>query len=130
MKKQEILDALCYDDSRSPYPLEALYTLEGLRFFTLVTLLNRHKKHISLPDWTKLAANEGEVMRSADPKPERRAPALPHHGHAVTAVRRAELLSIAAQLAAGRVLTPKYIEQCVDNAAHIIAAVDVFLANP
>lgn len=39
MRRQEIIDRLCRDEPDSPYPLEALYELEGLTYPELMELL-------------------------------------------------------------------------------------------
>ena len=69
MKRHEILDLLCFDDEGetrpSPYPLEALFTLEGLRFFELRDLLRKVEKDEAIPAWTKLAGTQRREMAQA-----------------------------------------------------------------
>lgn len=43
MKRRDLIDLLCGEDGE-PYPLDALYHLEGLSYPELQTLLRRHRR--------------------------------------------------------------------------------------
>ena len=65
MKRFEIIDKLCFEGEGSPYPLEALYTLEGLRYVELIKILRASEKGERVPEWEELKGAERRDMAKA-----------------------------------------------------------------
>lgn len=49
----QLWNALCGEDGQ-PYPIDALWTLEGLNYIELQKLYRKHEKGEELPDWREL----------------------------------------------------------------------------
>lgn len=147
MRTHELIDALCFDETNSPYPIEALYTLEGLKYFQLVNLLKLVQRGSSLPPWETLTeSEESSVTSEVPPSLPRKRGRPPKNRTAVVAttpkqaeptstqpaptpkrVRRDDfntVISLTAHLLTGKVVTPALVESAIDTAVAVIEAVD------
>jgi len=145
-----IYERLCYEPEEGlpepPYPLDALYTLEGLNYIEVMELIRALDKGEPLPDWRDLeagqrrremaralgATEEGQdhqLASAASQALDRVAVAAKRIGVQLTLRGpRSELLSVAtALLTSDRAETP---EGAVQHARKLIAAVDQELRTP
>lgn len=147
MRTHEVIDALCFDDPQSPYPLEALRTLEGLQYVELIQLYRISKRGEELPPWRELAQGEErrrmaralgatepeeeiEIARQAGPALDQVAKVMRRAGVPLPELARGELLRTAAAVYGARVGSGGIVPQdAVAEAAKLIEAVDGFMAS-
>lgn len=144
-----IYERLCYEPDTelppSPYPTEALYTLEGMSYIEIVGLVRSLDKGEQLPDWRSFEGAERREMARAlgVTEPQANAELASQGAKELDALRtkakrigvqlridgpRSELLSVATALYAAAEPDGGTVESAVADARRLIEAVDAELA--
>lgn len=120
MKRIELIDLLCQDELDSPYPIEALYDLEGLSYVELIGLLRAHRKGEPSRSFTRGGARRRIAERLGADEEEAKVLAQ-KAGPALEQVSR-----IATQhgVDLGRVGLAERVERVEERLAHLEARAD------